>query len=69
MRPDSAGVQDWVLASVFRATSAFQGEAAGLAPVPCPGVENINLSALVAGHSDYLPERGSEILDLLGLFS
>ena len=63
-----ACAQDWVLASVFRATSGFQGEAAGLAPVSCPGVENVNLSSLVGGHFDYL-EHGSEVLDVLGLYA
>ena len=60
--------RDWVLASVYRATSAFSCEAAGLAAVPCPGVENVNLSSLVAGHFDYMPQLG-EIMEVLALSS
>ena len=41
-------MQDWVLASLGRTTSAFQGAAAGLVPVPLAGVENVNLSSLVS---------------------
>lgn len=39
--------------------------AAGLAPVRVPGVENVDLHALVKGHVDYSAKMDA-ILDLLG---
>ena len=57
--------KDWVL----RAMSAVTGEAAGVVPVRnCGGIENINLTALVDGHFGYM-QRGSDILDVLGLYT
>lgn len=55
---------DWVLAAVYGASSGFLRQASGLCPVLCPGVENVNLSSLVAGHFEYMPCI-AEILDLL----
>lgn len=40
--------------------------AAGLCPVALPGVENINLSGLIEGHTAYL-ERMDEVLVALNL--
>ena len=58
--------RDWVLAAVYRASSGFVRQASGLCPVPCPGVENVNLTSLVDGHFDYM-HRMNEILDILGV--
>ena len=57
---------DWVLAAVYGASSGFARQASGLCPVPCPGVENVNLTSLVDGHFSYMG-RMREILDLLGV--
>ena len=59
---------DWVLAAVYGATSGFARQASGLCPVPCVGVENVNLTALVDGHFSYIPHM-AEILDILGVCS
>lgn len=40
--------------------------AAGLCPVALPGVENINLSGLIEGHTAYL-ERMDEVLVALNM--
>lgn len=60
--------RDWVLAAVYRASSGFACHAAGLVPVPCPGVENVNLTALVDGHLSYMPHM-NEILDVLQMYN
>jgi hypothetical protein len=43
---------DWVLALAYRASSLATG-VAGLRPVPAEGVENINVTHLVKGHTAY----------------
>lgn len=57
-------LNDWVLGLVFRATNTNM--AAGLSPVPVNGVENVNVSCLIEGHSDY-PDKVGSILHLLKL--
>jgi len=56
--------RDWLLGVLF-----WQGvskPAAGLVPVDCPGVENINCSDIVSGHAEYV-EKLDEILQLTGI--
>lgn len=56
--------RDWLLSVLF-----WQGvskPAAGLVPVDCPGVENINCSDIVSGHAEYV-EKLDEILQLTGI--
>ncbi|GIL79675.1 hypothetical protein Vretifemale_8971, partial [Volvox reticuliferus] len=59
---------DWVLGVVFRAHSknSLVQRASGLAPVAVAGVENINLSSLIAGHTQYL-EKLEDVLCALNL--
>eukprot|EP00894_Picocystis_sp_ML_P005535 jgi/Pico_ML_1/56052/g1648.t1 len=57
-------MNDWVLGLVFRATNTNM--AAGLSPVAVHGVENVNLSCLIEGHSDY-PDKIGSILHMLKL--
>ncbi len=57
---------DWVLGVAFRASSGLIRPAGGLCPVPVPGVENVNLGAVVSGHLDY-GSKVPEILALTGL--
>ncbi len=59
--------KDWLLGVVFSGASGFVKEAAGLCPVGVEGVEDVNLSALVSGHFDYLPQL-QEVLDSVALF-
>jgi hypothetical protein len=51
---------DWILGVVYRATFLTQG-LAGLQMVDIPGIENVDVSELVDGHSAYLTKLG-EIL-------
>ncbi|CAM6013771.1 unnamed protein product [Sphagnum balticum] len=51
---------DWILGVVYRATFLTQG-LAGLQVVDIPGIENVDVSELVDGHSAYLTKLG-EIL-------
>ena len=56
--------RDWLLGVLF-----WQGvskPAAGLVPVDCPGVENVNCSDIVSGHAEYV-EKLDEILQLTGI--
>lgn len=56
--------KDWLLGVLF-----WQGvskPAAGLVPVDCPGVENVNCSDIVSGHAEYV-EKLDEILQLTGI--
>jgi hypothetical protein len=56
--------KDWLLSVLF-----WQGvskPAAGLVPVDCPGIENINCSDIVSGHADYI-EKLDEIFSLTGI--
>ena len=57
---------DWVLGVIFRASSGLVNPAGGLCPVQVPGIENLNLTALIKGHLQY-EERLGEILELVGL--
>ena len=57
---------DWILGVVFRASSGFVRPAGGLCPVKVPGVENVNLGAVVKGHLDYAGNL-PEILELVGI--
>ena len=45
---------------------SFVRPAAGLTPVAVPGVENVNLGALVKGHLDYTAALPA-VLDMVGL--
>jgi hypothetical protein len=49
-------VNDWTLGLLYRvhSSSSIWLQAAGMYRVEVPGVENINLSRLVASHGDYL---------------
>ncbi|KAI5059282.1 hypothetical protein GOP47_0025601 [Adiantum capillus-veneris] len=58
---------DWLLAVVYRASLMSQG-IAGIQPVDVPGIENIDVTDLVNGHSSYLSNVG-EILKRLDLDS
>ena len=57
---------DWVLGVIFRASSGLVNPAGGLCPVQVPGIENLNLTALIKGHLQY-EEKLGEILELVGL--
>ncbi len=46
--------------------AGFIKGAGGISPVDCPGVENVNLSNLIAGHFDYATKI-QEIVELLHL--
>ncbi|XP_031109648.1 transmembrane and coiled-coil domain-containing protein 4-like isoform X2 [Ipomoea triloba] len=56
---------DWMLGIVFRASLLTQG-LAGIQPVDVPGVENVDVTELIDGHSAYL-WTSQEILELLQL--
>jgi hypothetical protein len=56
---------DWLLNVMF-----WQGvskPAAGLTPVPVAGIENVNVSDLISGHSDYM-DKMTEILSVLSIY-
>eukprot|EP00798_Chlamydomonas_sp_ICE-L_P012701 gene12701-15933_t len=59
---------DWILGLVYRCHSraAMANRAGGLAPANVPGVENINFSRYIKGHTDYLT-RMDDLLELLNL--
>jgi Protein of unknown function (DUF726) len=57
---------DWVLGVIFRASSGLINPAGGLCPVQVAGVENLNLTSLISGHSQY-GEKLGEIVELVGL--
>ncbi|KAF2088259.1 DUF726-domain-containing protein [Saccharata proteae CBS 121410] len=44
---------DWILGYLFRATSGGIMRVAGLAPINIPGIENFDVTELVAGHMAY----------------
>lgn len=48
---------DWLLAVVYRASLMSQG-IAGIQPVDVPGIENVDVTDIVNGHSSYLPNVG-----------
>lgn len=56
---------DWVLSYAYRSLS-LQRQAAGVAPVQCSRIENVDLSGLIPGHLEY-HSRMSSILSRLGL--
>eukprot|EP01018_Ginkgo_biloba_P021316 Gb_13022 [translate_table: standard] len=58
---------DWILGVVFRASLLTQG-LAGIQPVDIPGIENVDVTAVVDGHSSYL-SMASEILKEIELDS
>ncbi|KAM3402635.1 hypothetical protein ACQJBY_006471 [Aegilops geniculata] len=57
--------KDWILGVTFRASLLTQG-LAGIQAVQVPGVENVDVSELVVGHSSYLGLM-QQILDQLEL--
>ncbi|WIA28167.1 hypothetical protein OEZ86_010735 [Tetradesmus obliquus] len=61
-------VNDWTLGLLYRvhSSSSIWLQAAGIWKVDVPGVENVNLSRLVNGHSDYLTAM-AEILEVINL--
>ncbi|KAI3722848.1 hypothetical protein L2E82_33979 [Cichorium intybus] len=56
---------DWMLGVAFRASLLTQG-LAGIQPVDIPGIENVDVTELIDGHSSYLWAT-QEILDRLEL--
>ncbi|KAL4577692.1 hypothetical protein LXL04_013803 [Taraxacum kok-saghyz] len=56
---------DWMLGVAFRASLLTQG-LAGIQPVDVPGIENVDVTKLIDGHSSYLWAT-KEILDRLEL--
>ncbi|XP_057859392.1 uncharacterized protein LOC131068216 isoform X2 [Cryptomeria japonica] len=58
---------DWILGITFRASLLTQG-LAGIQPVDIPGIENVDVTAAVDGHSSYL-SVASEILKEIELDS
>lgn len=60
--------RDWLLAVVYSGASAFFRAAAGLCAIEgAPGVQSVNLTALVSGHFNYLEEL-PEVLDAVALW-
>ena len=58
---------DWVLRFLYRTSSPTASEIAGLGPIEdAPSIENVDLSELVLGHSDY-QVKISEIMSLVQL--
>lgn len=57
---------DWALALVYRANALRLSPAAGLVPVEVRGVENVDFSAVVTGHTAY-PGLIPQLLDYLEL--
>ena len=48
--------------------AGFIKGAGGLCPLNCPGIENINLTSIIAGHFDYISKM-EEILELVAIQS
>ncbi|XP_047337046.1 uncharacterized membrane protein C6F6.13c-like [Impatiens glandulifera] len=44
---------DWMLGLAFRASLLTKG-LAGIQPIEVPGIENVNVTELIEGHSSYL---------------
>ncbi|BDA42345.1 probable transmembrane and coiled-coil domain-containing protein 4 at C-terminar half [Coccomyxa sp. Obi] len=59
--------RDWVLGLIYRGANGFVKGAGGLCPMKCPGIENINLTSIIAGHFDYISKM-PDILDLVGIY-
>ena len=58
---------DWVLKFLYRTSSPTASDIAGLGPIEdVPSIENVDLSNLVLGHSDY-QLRTAEIMNLVNL--
>ncbi|CAD7701850.1 unnamed protein product [Ostreobium quekettii] len=53
--------KDWILGLVYRASTGQLQKAAGLMPVEVAGVENVDLTSVVGGHTDYISKM-SEVL-------
>lgn len=60
--------RDWVLGVVYRSSNAFTRRCGGLCAVKVPGIENSNLSSIIAGHTDYTTKLPT-ILEALNLTS
>ncbi|KAK9909726.1 hypothetical protein WJX75_006627 [Coccomyxa subellipsoidea] len=60
--------RDWVLGLIYRGANGFVKGAGGLCPMKCPGIENINLTSIIAGHFDYIAKM-PDILDLVAIYS
>ncbi|GAB4821221.1 hypothetical protein N2152v2_008267 [Parachlorella kessleri] len=58
--------RDWLLGVVYTGSSGFTKAAAGLCPVEVAGIENVNLTSVVGGHFEYMPQL-PEVLDSMGL--
>jgi hypothetical protein len=58
--------RDWVLGLIYRGANGFIKGAGGLCPMNCAGIENINLTSIIAGHFDYISKM-PEILELVGV--
>lgn len=58
---------DWLLAVVYRASLMSQG-LAGIQVVNIPGIENVDVTDIIKGHSSYLSNVG-EILEALNIDS
>ncbi|XP_019054111.1 PREDICTED: transmembrane and coiled-coil domain-containing protein 4-like [Nelumbo nucifera] len=56
---------DWMLGIAFRASLLTQG-LAGIQPVEVPGIENVDVTELIEGHSSYL-RMSQQILERLEL--
>ncbi|GAB2279483.1 hypothetical protein Dimus_014122 [Dionaea muscipula] len=56
---------DWILGVAFRASMLTQG-LAGIQPIDVPGIENVDVTNIIQGHSSYLWAT-VQILDLLEL--
>lgn len=61
-------VNDWTLGLLYRvhSSSSIWLQAAGMYKVEVPGVENINLSRLVAAHGDYLTSM-EDVLEAINM--
>lgn len=49
---------------IIRASQGFLEDLGGLSPIHVPGIENIDLSAMISGHTDYVL-KVQEILEML----
>lgn len=61
-------VNDWTLNLLYRvhSSSSIWLQAAGVYRVEVPGIENVNLSRLIASHNDYV-DRMDDVLEALNL--
>eukprot|EP00878_Enallax_costatus_P040084 GHUV01046067.1.p1 GENE.GHUV01046067.1~~GHUV01046067.1.p1 ORF type:complete len:181 (+),score=32.27 GHUV01046067.1:281-823(+) len=61
-------VNDWTLGLLYRvhSSSSLWLQAAGIWKIEVPGVENVNLSRLINGHSDYLTAM-DDILEVINM--